>query len=350
MALVKQEEFHMPPINVSEYEALARARVDAKHWDYFMGGSGDELTIRANRSAFAQLQLRPRMLVDVSNCDMQTTALGTSIRMPIMAAPTAFHIFAHPEAECATAQGVGQAGTLMVVSSVASRTIEDIAAASTGPLWFQLYVYHDDQITTNLVRRAEDAGYRAIVLTVDVARFGRRERDVRNALVLPPAANFTVDDVTALKPSLTWKDIAWLRSLTSLPILVKGVLTAEDALLSVEHGVDGIIVSNHGGRQLDGVLASLEALPEVVEAVDDRCEVYLDGGVRRGTDVIKALALGAHAIFIGRPVLWGLAVDGATGVRDVFELLRTELEFAMMLSGRPTLASIDRSLVHRDSA
>jgi len=333
------------PINVGEYEALARERMDAKHWDYYMGGSGDELTIRANRVAFEQLLLRPRMLVDVSNCDMRTTALGTSLSMPVMAAPSAFHIFAHPEAECATAQGIGQANTLLVVSSVASRTIEDIAAAATGPLWFQLYVYHDDQITANLVRRAEDAGYRAIVLTVDVARFGRRERDVRNGLVLSSAANFSVDDVTDLKPSLTWKDIAWLRTLTTLPILVKGVLTAEDALLAVEHGVDSIIVSNHGGRQLDGVLASLDALPEIVEAVNNRCEVYLDGGIRRGTDVIKALALGARAVFIGRPVLWGLAAAGAEGVHHVFELLRTELEFAMMLSGRPTLASIDRSLV-----
>jgi 4-hydroxymandelate oxidase len=342
---MQQKEFHVKPINVGEYEALARERMDAKHWDYYMGGSGDELTIRANRMAFEQRLLRPRMLVDVSICDMRTTVLGIPLSMPIMAAPSAFHIFAHPEAECATVRGVGQADTLMVVSSVASRTIEDIAVAATGPLWFQLYVYHDDAITTHLVRRAEEAGYRAIVLTVDVARFGRRERDVRNGLTLPSAANFTVDDVTDLKPSLTWKDIAWLRTLTTLPILLKGVLTAEDALLAVEHGVDGIIVSNHGGRQLDGVLASLDALPEVVETVNNRCEVYLDGGIRRGTDVIKALALGARAVLIGRPVLWGLAAAGAEGVRDVFELLRTELEFAMMLSGRPNLASIDCSLV-----
>jgi len=337
----------MEPVNVCEYEALARERMDPVYWDFHRGGSGDEVTLRANRAAFERIWLRPRMLVDVSTCNTQTTVLGTPIQMPIIAAPTAYHRFAHPEGECATAQGVGKAGTVLTVSTVSSRTIEDIASATDGPLWFQLYIYRDNKITAKLIQRAEDAGYRAIVLTIDVPRFGRRERDVRNHFALPPLANIEVNDVTNMKPSVTWKDIAWLRTLTPLPILVKGVLTAEDALLAIEHGVDGIIVSNHGGRQLDGAVASIDALPEVVEAVAKRCEVYLDGGIRRGIDVIKALALGAQAVLIGRPVLWSLAVDGAAGVYRMLELLRAELELAMALCGRPTLTSIDPSLLRR---
>ncbi len=339
----------MEPVNISDYEAPARARIDPAHWDYYMGGSDDELTLRANRSAFERIQLRPRMLVDVSECSTSTNALGTPIAMPIMVAPTAFHALAHPEGECETARGVGKAGTLMTVSTVANRTIEEIAQAASGPLWFQLYVYEDQKITADLMCRAEKSGYRAIVLTVDAPRFARRERDIRNHLQIPPpphiTANFKADDVTRLKPSLTWKDIAWLRTLTTLPILVKGILTAEDARLAVEHGLDGIIVSNHGGRQLDGAIASITALPEIA-AVAGRCEVYLDGGIRRGTDVLKALALGARAVLVGRPVLWGLATSGAEGVANVLTMLRTEFELAMALCGRPTLASIDRSLIY----
>ncbi|HLZ55416.1 MAG TPA: alpha-hydroxy acid oxidase [Ktedonosporobacter sp.] len=339
----------MEPVNVSDYETLARERIEPILWDYYMGGSDDEVTLRVNRSAFERIQLRPRMLVDVSTCSTNTTVLGTPISMPILIAPTACHGFAHSEGECETARGAGQADTLMAVSTVANRSIEEIAEAAGGPLWFQLYVYDDNRITADLVQRAEQAGYRAIVLTVDAPRFARRERDIRNGLILPPPphriANFKVDDITRLKPSLTWKDIAWLRTLTSLPILIKGVLTAEDALLAIEHGLDGIIVSNHGGRQLDGAIASITALPEIVTAVAGRSEVYLDGGIRRGTDIIKALALGARAVLVGRPVLWGLAAEGATGVYRVLEMLRIELELVMALSGRPTLESVDRTLV-----
>lgn len=344
----------MKPINLFEYEALAQQRMEPSAWDFYQGGSDDEVTLRANRSAFERIRLRPRVLVDVSEIDMQTTVLGTSISMPIMVAPTATHCVAYPDGECATVRGVGAARTLMTASTVATRTMEDIMAAGKEvecPLWFQLYVQQDLSLSEGLIRRAEMAGYRAIVLTVDLPRLGNREKDKRNLFVNPPPphrpANF-VDEVARLVPfsqKLTWQSLTWLRSLTRLPLLLKGVLTAEDALLAVEHGVDGIVVSNHGGRQLDGALATIEALPEVADAVAGRCEVYMDGGIRRGTDILKALALGARAVLIGRPILWGLTVNGSDGVTDVLEILRSELELAMVLAGRPTLASIDRSLV-----
>lgn len=242
------------------------------------------------------------------------------------------------------------AGTLMIASTTATKNIEEIAQAATGPLWFQLYVYPSFEVAEKLVRRAEAAGYRAIVLTVDLPRLGRREKDIRNNMSVPPSPYYEANFVDVEKEGrsrvlLTWESLSWLRSITSLPILLKGILTAEDAVLAVEHGVDGIVVSNHGGRQLDTAIPSIEALPEVVEAVAGRCEVYLDGGIRRGTDVLKALALGARAVLLGRPVLWGLAFNGAEGVCHVLELLHNELELDMALAGRPTLDSIDRSLV-----
>ena len=243
------------------------------------------------------------------------------------------------------------AATLMTASSFSNRTLEEIAQAANGPLWFQLYMYHSLEASASVVHRAEAAGYRAIVLTVDLPRLSNRERDVRNNFVLPPnlsIANFPREEVEAYIPvpiEPTWDTLSWLRSITSLPILLKGIMTAEDAVLALEHGVDGIVVSNHGGRQLDTAVASIEALPEVVEAVAGRCEVYMDGGIRRGTDVLKALALGARAVLIGRPSIWGLAVNGAEGVQRVLEILRAELDLAMALSGCPSLNSINRSLV-----
>lgn len=339
----------MEPVNILEYEALARARMETVEWDFYKGGSDDEVTLRTTRAAFERIRLRPRVLVDVSACDLRTTVLGTRVSMPILVAPMAFHGLAHPEGECETARAAGESGTLMVTSTTSNRSLEEIAAAAGGPLWFQLYTYGGFEISASLVKRAEVAGYRAIVLTVDLPRVGRRERDIRNNFNLPSRlfegnfAGIDIPDDTFV--TLTWESIAWLRGVTSLPIVIKGILTAEDAQLAAEHGVDGIVVSNHGGRQLDTTLPAIEALPEVVEAVAGRCEVYMDGGIRRGTDVLKALALGARAVLLGRPVLWGLAANGAAGVRHVLEMLRDELELAMVLSGRPTLASIDRSLV-----
>ncbi len=339
----------METINISDYEVLARACMEPANWDFYAGGSDDEVTLRANRTAFERIRLRPRVLVDVNVCDVRTTVLGTPVSMPILIAPTAYHGLAHPEAECATAQAAGEAGTLMIASTVSNRSMEEIAAVTSSPLWFQLYTFGGWQSSEMLVRRAEAAGFRAIVLTVDLPRLARRERDIRNNFNLPSRlreANLTDENVAEETPfSLTWESLDWLRGLTTLPILLKGILTAEDAKLAVEHGIEGIIVSNHGGRQLDTTLASIEALPEVVEAVAGRCEIYMDGGIRRGTDVLKALALGARAVLVGRPILWGLVANGATGVRHVLELLRAELELAMVLSGRPTIASIDRSLL-----
>ena len=341
----------MEPINLNDYETLAQTRMDPSAWDFYQGGSDDEVTLRANRTAFERIRLRPRMLVDVSNLDLSTTVLGTPVSMPVIVAPTAYHCLAHPDGECATAQGAGMARTLMTASTFSTRSLEEIAKVATGPLWFQLYTYRTPELSEMVVRRAEAAGYRAIVLTADLPRLGNRERDIRNNFTLPPhlqLANFAgidLDDYIAVPYNLTWDSLDWLRTITSLPILVKGILTAEDAQIALDRGVSGIIVSNHGGRQLDTTLTGIEALHEIVEAVAGRCEVYVDGGIRRGTDVLKALALGARAVLVGRPVLWGLAVNGAEGVRHVLELLRAEFELTMALSGRPTLESIDRSLV-----
>jgi isopentenyl diphosphate isomerase/L-lactate dehydrogenase-like FMN-dependent dehydrogenase len=335
------------PINVLDYEELAKARVEPSAWDYFQSGSDDEVTLRANRTAFETIRLRPRVLIDVSECNVQTTVLGTPTSMPILVAPAAFHSLLHPEGECATVQGTGRAGTLLVASTSSSRSMEEIAQAASGPLWFQLYFY-DREYTHGLVDRAARAGYGALVVTVDAPKWGHKERPLRSGFRLPAyKGNIGENYPPAAASSLSWNDIDWLRSITKLPIVLKGILTAEDAALAVRHGVAGIVVSNHGGRQLDGVMASIEALPEVVEEVNSGCEVYVDGGIRRGTDVLKALALGARAVLVGRPVLWGLAVNGADGVSHVLETLRSELELAMILAGRPTVASVDRSVVQR---
>jgi isopentenyl diphosphate isomerase/L-lactate dehydrogenase-like FMN-dependent dehydrogenase len=331
-------------INLFDYETLAQTCLDTATWHYYADGSDDEITLHANRQAFARIRLLPRVLVDASECNTRTTVLGTPISMPVMIAPSAFHGLACPEGERATAQAAGGAGTLMIVSSSSTCSLEDIAEAASGPLWFQLYVFNR-QGAAELVQRAAAAGYQALVLTVDSPRWGRKERAIRHGFHLPTKGNF-VDQADAKDTvTFTWEDLDWLKSQSSLPIILKGILTAEDALLAVKYGVEGIIVSNHGGRQLDGVPASIEALPEIVEAVNQRCEIYMDGGIRRGTDVLKALALGARAVLVGRPILWGLAVEGKDGAQHVLEILQAELELAMVLAGRPLLTSIDHSLV-----
>ena len=261
------------------------------------------------------------------------------------------HGLAHPEAECATARAAGKVGTLMAVSTASSRSLKEISASATGPLWFQLYVYRSRPFAERLVRRAESAGYRAIVLTVNSPRWGRKERFLRVEQTLPPELDYSSLDDEDLPEeefepaALTWDDVDWLRSLTDLPVVLKGILHPEDAALAVEHGVSGIVVSNHGGRQLDGVPASIEALPAIVEATAGRTEVYLDGGIRRGTNVLKALALGTRAVFVGRLVLWGLAANGETGALHILEMLRDELEAAMVLAGQPDVAMLDPDLV-----
>lgn len=353
--------------NLLELEEQARAKIPAPTFHYIAGGAEDEVSLRRNREAFARWALRPRVLVDVSVRDTTVDVLGERIAMPILVAPTAFHRLVHPEGEVATAQGTAAAGSLMVASTLSTRSLEAIAATGSAARWFQLYVYKDREVSSSLIRRAEAAGYNALVITVDTPQGGRREQEERDAFTLPPGLglrNFEgegmdqlpsvaegTSGLTAywsqmLDPSLSWDDMDWVRSVSALPLVLKGIMTAEDADLALEHGVDGIVVSNHGGRQLDGTLGTLDALPEVIEAVGGRAEVYVDGGVRRGTDVLKALALGVRAILVGRPVLYGLAMGGADGVQAVLEHLQEELDRAMALSGVASLGDVGPSLLH----
>jgi len=352
-------------LNLHEVEALARATLPAATFEYFAGGACDELTLAANRRGFDELSLRYRVLVDVSHRELGTTLLGSPVTAPIVVAPMAFQRLAHPDGEVGTARAAGGLGLLFTASTFATCSLEEIAAAASGPLWFQLYVHQDRGITRDLVQRAEAAGYQALVLTVDVPEIGRRERDERNAFRLSAdlrVANFNPAASEALQgeapgshlarfihgmrdPSFSWNDLAWLRSVSSLPLILKGVVRADDARRAIDHGVAGIVVSNHGGRQLDSAVAAIRALPEVADAVGDRILVMMDGGVRRGTDVVKALALGAKAVMVGRPALWGLALEGEAGVRRVLELLRNELDLAMALCGTPTLGDLGPELL-----
>lgn len=351
------------PVNIFEFEPLARPHVEASAWDYIIGGSDDEITLRENRAAFERTFLRPRYLVDIAQRDLSTTVLGTKIPFPLMLCPAGYQKLAHPEGECETARGASVAGILMMLSTVATRTLEDVARAATCPLWYQLYMMDDEGINEWLVRRAERNGYRAIVFTVDAMITGNRERDKRNKLSF---AQLHVENLITRtddapekiirathynelpwKENLTWRDVEWLRQRTSLPIVIKGLLVQEDARLAVEHGAAGIVVSNHGGRQLDGAPATLDALPEIADAVGDEIEIYLDGGVRRGADILKAVALGARAVCIGRPYIWGLATDGARGVQRVIEMLRDEFDMAMALTGKRNVAELDSSVIWR---
>ena len=329
-------------LNVADYEREAEQRLDPASFGYFAGGANDEWTLRENVAAYGRWVLRPRMLVDVSQTTTSTSVLGTKIGFPALVAPVAFQGLAHADGERAMAQGAAAAGTIMCLSTLSTVSLEDAAEAAPGaPRWFQLYWGPDRAKAQDLLARAESAGYLAIVVTVDLPEVGRRERDLRTGFVTPTSLSQVTDN------ALTWRDLEWLRAQTALPVLIKGILTAEDAVLAIEAGVEGIVVSNHGGRQLDGVAASLDALPEVVEAVGERAEVLLDGGVRRGTDVVKALALGARAVLVGRAPLYGLAVNGAAGVERVLTLLREEVELALALCGCASPADVVRSHVGR---
>lgn len=353
-------------LNLDSLEASARERLDGMLFDYIAGGAGDEWTLRENREAFSRIQLLPRMLRGVGRRDQHTTVLGTPISFPVLVPPMGFHGLCHPDAELATARGAARAETIFVASTVSNRSLEAIAEASNGPRWFQLYVYRDRGITRDLVDRATAAGYSALCLTVDTPLAGQRERDRRNRLRMPahlglenfPAAHAErhksgSDRESSLAryiaemwdANLTWDDVNWLRSVSPLPVVIKGVLAPEDAALAVEHGAAAVIASNHGGRQLDGVPAPITVLPHIVDAVEGRAEVLLDGGVRRGIDVLKALALGARAVLVGRPVLWGLTLDGESGVVAVLDHLRGEIDLAMALAGCRALNEIDASLV-----
>lgn len=352
-------------VNLHDVEAAAESRLPAMTFSYYAGGAGDEITLRENRRAYDALALRPRVLVDVSARRLDTTVLGAPIAAPILIAPMAFQGMAHAHGEAATARAAGAAGLGMVLSTLASRTAEDVRAATRAPLWYQLYVFKDRGATRALVERVESADYGALVLTVDAPLLGRRERDVRSRFQFPAGvpnvAPATTSDASrpdapgdshlamhflqAIDPSISWRDIEWLRGITRLPIVVKGILRGDDAMRAAEHGAAAVIVSNHGGRQLDTAIATIRALPDVAEHTAGRIELLVDGGIRRGTDIVKALALGARAVLVGRPILWGLAVGGEAGVARVLAILRDELDLAMALAGCASIADIGRDLV-----
>jgi isopentenyl diphosphate isomerase/L-lactate dehydrogenase-like FMN-dependent dehydrogenase len=344
------------PLNVWDYERLAAGRLEAGAHGYYAGGAGDEVTLRDNVEAYARWQLRPRVLVDVAGCTTATTVLGHDVSMPLLVAPVAFQRVAHPDGEVGMAHAAHAVGTLMCLSTLATSTPAQVAETGVAR-WFQIYVFRDLGVTNDLVARARDAGFTALVLTVDTPVLGRRERDHRTGFAIPEeiavaslgqGAITPAEAFALMSESVSWHDVERLASESGLPVLVKGVLTAEDALLACAHGAAGIVVSNHGGRQLDGVSATIDALPEVVEAVGGRVEVLVDGGIRRGGDVVKALALGARAVLAGRAPLWGLAAGGEEGARHVLELLRDEILLALKLVGCASPADVSRDRVqHR---
>lgn len=355
----------MDEVSLLDFERRAAERLSAMALDYYQSGAGDEITLRENREAFSRLALHYRVMVDVSRRSAETSVLGERAAMPALVAPTAFHRMAHADGEIGAARAAGRAGTIMVLSTLSTTRVEDVAAAAQGPLWFQLYVYRDRRATEALVRRVEEAGCRALVLTVDAPLLGRRERDIKNGFSLPEGLrieNLHAEGMgelpaqgggsglgayfaSLIDPALSWRDLAWLRGITELPIVVKGVVRADDARRAVDAGARGVIVSNHGGRQVDTAPAPVTVLPEIAEAVGNDAEVLVDGGIRRGTDVIKALALGARAVLLGRPILWGLAADGEEGARRVLGLLHDEIDLAMALCGCPSVGEIGRDLV-----
>ncbi len=351
-------------LNVSDFEKISKEKLSQSAYDYYSSGANDEITLRENCDAYKRIFLKYRVLKDVSKRDLTTEVLGNKISMPLMIAPTAFHKMANESGEVAVAKAATKAGTIMILSTLSNSSVEEVTKASDGNIWFQLYVFKDRKVTEDLIKRVESAGCKALVLTVDAPFLGLRERDVKNKFNLPDG--FTVKNLEPyykeklsvshdsgiagyfsenLDPSLNWKDIEWLKSVTSLPVVIKGIGCKEDGLLAVQYGADGIVVSNHGGRQLDTCRATIDVLPEVADAVSGKIEILLDGGIRRGTDILKAIALGAKTVLTGRPVLWGLAADGENGVSSVLNILRNELDLAMALCGCDSVSKITKDLI-----
>jgi len=350
---------------LSDLEDIAHRRLDAMAEAYIDGAAGDEITLRWNREAYDRIKLLPRVLQDVSVVDTSTTLLGIPLEFPIMLAPTSLHKLAHPDGELATARAAASAHALMGLSTMSSTTLEEVAVAASGPKWFQLYAQKDKGFTAELVQRAVKAGYKALVVTVDLPIEGARNRQQRANFHLPPGVEFanlrglktdsgkapgTERDVfkNILPDKLTWKDTEWLQSLSSLPVLLKGILNPEDAELAVKQGVAGIVVSNHGARNLDTVPASIEALPRITDRVAGRIAVLVDGGVRRGTDVLKALARGANAVLVGRPIYYGLSAAGEEGVAKMLGILHKEFEMALALSGRAKISDIVPDVIWKE--
>jgi isopentenyl diphosphate isomerase/L-lactate dehydrogenase-like FMN-dependent dehydrogenase len=341
-------------VNLDGFEPLARAKMDPAGYNYYVGGAGDEVTLRENIAAFRRRKLRPRVLIDVSSIDTSTELLGQRVSLPVGLAPTGLNGLADPEGEAAAARAAARAGALFCISTLSSSSLEEAAAAG-GPRWFQLYVNEDRALSEAIVKRARDAGYSALVLTVDLPVVGYRERELRMPIALSDHRVGNFDDLlreaedlphvftTLFDQTLSWGDIEWVRSISDMPLVIKGILTAEDARLAVDHGADAVLVSNHGGRQLDRAPATIDVLEEVVDSIDGRVDVYLDGGVRRGSDVMVALALGAKAVFIGRPYLFALAAGGEAGVARCLQLLSAEIENAMALLGVRSTDEITRA-------
>ncbi|CAL4061526.1 unnamed protein product, partial [Meganyctiphanes norvegica] len=355
---------------IEDYEAEAARRLPRAPLDYYRSGATSEITLKENKQAILSWYIRPRFLRDVTQHNMSTTILGHKVSVPFGVAPTAMQRMAHPDGECANARACARMNTVFTLSTIATSSIEEVAIAAPDSLrFFQLYIYKDRDVTAGLVKRAETEGFAAIVLTVDAPQFGIRRADARNKFALPEhlrMGNFQSDDdkgnlvnkssggsgineyvVSLFDPSLTWDDIAWLKKLTKLPIVLKGILTAEDAILGVEAGAAAIWVSNHGARQVDQVPPTISVLPEIMKAVRDKCEVYIDGGFTQGTDIFKALALGAQMVFLGRPLLWGLACEGEDGAYNILNILKRELSSAMLLSGCATVKDITKDMVIR---
>lgn len=353
----------MDAIRLADFRDLARAKLDLMAFDYVEGGAHDEETLRRNEEAWRALWLAPHVLGDVAKCELATRFMHDAVTSPVGIAPTAFHGMLHVDAELATAAAAQQRGVAMIVSSLCNRPLEEIRRATNGPLWLQVYFSRDSGADRDMIDRATALGYSALVVTVDGPPAGVRERDVRNRFHLP--SHLTLGNLPSqalrersdgnsalvsfvtqhLKPTVTWEDIARLRDYTRLPLLLKGILRGDDALVAVRHGADGLIVSNHGGRQLDGAVSTACALQEVVAAVQPEYPIFVDGGIRRGTDVLRALALGARGVFVGRPILWGLAAAGSEGVAAVLALLERELELAMKLTGVRRITDAGRDLI-----
>jgi 4-hydroxymandelate oxidase len=343
-------------LSLRDLEAEAKRRLDPVVYDYFAGGADDEITARANEVAFSRIKLVPRVLRGTGKRDLAIDLLGRRISMPVIVAPTAFHRLAHEEGESATARAARDAGTIMVVSMASTMAIERLAAESSGNLWFQIYVQPDLAFTEAIVRRAEAAGCTALVVTVDSPVFGRRERELRNGFADLPSGMYCenlreagegLGSVRSIvfSPELSWRHIEWLRKTSKLKIILKGIMHPEDARIAVQCGADAVFVSNHGGRQLDTVAPTIELLPAIADAVGGDLSVLIDGGIRRGTDIVKAIALGASAVAVGRPVLWGLAVAGVDGVAQVLEMLRSEFDRALALCGCVMSRDVSRDLL-----